>query len=305
MKKVSLLMLSIMLVSVILAGCGDNNNSDNAAAPVTPAETTPAANTTDNAAANQEEGYADGSYYAEAEIQEDTEWQEVVAIQVEGGKIVSAKWTALNVKNGGIDKSTYSANGQYGMVAKGKAQAEWHEQAAKAEQFLIEKQDPAAITFDAEGHTDAISGVSIHVNGFVELADKALKAGPVERGPYKDGNYYAEADSFDEKSGWKETASITVMNGKIIAASWNGIHKDGGTDKITRSKSGEYGMVAKGNAQAEWHEQAYKAEQYLLEKQDPALMTYDDGGYTDAISGVSIHINGFVDLAAKALENAK
>lgn len=33
----------------------------------------------------------------------------------------------------------------------GGASSEWHEQAAKAEEFLIEKQDPAAITFDAEG----------------------------------------------------------------------------------------------------------------------------------------------------------
>jgi len=122
---------------------------------------------------------------------------------------------------------------------------------------------------------------------------------------YKDGVYTAEQDNFDEKSGWKSTIKIVVEGGKIVSVDWNGVHKDGGDDKDTRSKSGEYGMVAKGGAQAEWHEQAEKMEAYLVEVQDPKLIKYDDGGYTDAVAGVSIHVNDFVELAIKALENAK
>ncbi|MNE53911.1 FMN-binding domain protein [compost metagenome] len=192
------------------------------------------------------------------------------------------------------------------MVAKGNAQAEWHEQAAKMEQYLIEQQSVEGITLNDEGKTDAISGVSVGVDEFSALVGKALAAGPVEAGAYKDGNYHAEAAEFDANSGWKETVDITVINGKIAAVQWNGVHKDGGTDKVTRSKSGEYGMAAKGGAQAEWHEQALKAEQYLLEVQDPAAIAFNaEDGKTDAITGVSIHVNGFVELALKALETAK
>jgi hypothetical protein len=61
------------------------------------------------------------------------------------------------------------------MVEKGGAQAEWHEQAKAAEAYLLEVQDPTAIEYtDDEGHTDAISGVSIHVIEFFDLVEKAL-----------------------------------------------------------------------------------------------------------------------------------
>lgn len=305
MKKVGMMLLMLMLVASIAAGCG-GEKSTNDKQPANTATNAPAETKAPEPTASAEatEGYADGSYYAEAVPKEDSDWQEVIALQVEGGKIVDVNWNAIN-KNGGLDKKALSEAGQYGMKEKGKAAAEWHEQAAALEQFLMEKQEPAAIVVDDNGKTDAVSGVSITASGFAQLADTALKAGPVERGAYKDGSYYAEADSFDEKSGWKETVNITVMNGKIVAASWNGVHKDGGTDKVTRSISGEYGMKEKGNAAAEWHEQAFNAEQYLIEKQDPAAITYGDDGSTDAISGVSIHVNGFVELAAKALANAK
>lgn len=62
------------------------------------------------------------------------------------------------------------------MVKFGKARAEWHEQAAKAEAALINAQDPAKIAVEADGKTDAISGVSIHVGSFLQLATLALKA---------------------------------------------------------------------------------------------------------------------------------
>ena len=62
------------------------------------------------------------------------------------------------------------------MVAIGKASAEWHEQAQLVEGFIADAQEIDAITLvDADGHTDAISGVSIKVTSFVELAKQALK----------------------------------------------------------------------------------------------------------------------------------
>jgi len=187
------------------------------------------------------------------------------------------------------------------MVAKGGAQAEWHEQAIAAENYLIETQDPTAITYtDDAGHTDDIAGVSIHVVEFFNLAEKALEKGPVALGPYEDGVYYAEAAEF-ASSGWKGTVDLTVYNGRIMAVNWSAVN-EAGQDKKEASINGDYGMVAKGGAQAEWHEQAYAAEAFLLETQDPAAITYNADGYTDAISGVSVHVNDFVELVEKALE---
>jgi len=111
---------------------------------------------------------------------------------------------------------------------------------------------------------------------------------------YKDGTYYAEADDFDE-SGWKDTVTIEVKNGKIVSVDWNAINKDGGDDKDTLSRNGGYKMVEYGGAQAEWHEQAEKVEAYLVEKQDPTDIKYkDNDGHTDAISGATIKVKKFL-----------
>lgn len=299
-KKLSVFMAMALILGV-LAGCSGGNNDNGSKANEDPKPTT---NESTNTPSNTDGKWQDGVYYAEAELTDDTTWQYIVALTVEGGKITDVNWNALHVE-GGLDKKEYSKRGLYGMVAKAGAQAEWHEQAEKAEQFLIEKQDPAAFAVNDNGKTDAVSGVSITVSDFVELVNKALEAGPVEAGPYKDGTYYAEEPEFGS-SGWKYTATITVMNGKIVAADWNGIHKDGGDDKDTVSKNGEYGMVEKGGAIAEWHEQAYLAEQYLIETQDPTAITYTtEQGHTDAISGVTIHVVEFFTLAEEALKAAK
>jgi len=288
-KLLAVLLVGMLLISLV--GCSANE-------PAQPKEET-----------KKEEvksagKYKDGLYYAEEEgFTKD--WKYSATLQVENGKIVSADWNGVNIK-GGKDKVTLSSDGEYGLVAKGNAQAEWHEQAAKAAAYLVETQDPTKITYkDAEGHTDDIAGVSIHVIEFFELAQKALDNGPVPQGPYKDGFYYAQENEFAK--GWKTTVNITVKNGTIVGADWNALPEDEtNPDKDTYSKSGEYGIVAKGNAQAEWHEQAAKAEVYLLKTQDPTKITYkDEEGHTDDIAGVSIHVSEFFKLAEEALQNAK
>lgn len=300
MKKASIILSSALLLG-LLAGCGSSDNGNNAEkANNTPAATENSANTSTNAPA--EEGkYQDGVYYAQAEPDAKTGWQYYVTLNVSGGKITEAKWNAINA-NVGVDKVTYSKEGKYGMKAGG-AQAEWHEQAEKTEAYLIEKQDPKDIVLNEEGKTDAISGVSVHVNEFFTLADQALTAGPVQAGTYKDGTYHAEAAEF-AGSGWKETADVVVAGGKIIKVNFSGVN-EAGEDKKQNSVDGKYGMVEKGGAQAEWHEQAAKAEAYLIEKQDPAALTFNDEGKTDAISGVSISLQSYYDLAAQALAQAK
>jgi major membrane immunogen (membrane-anchored lipoprotein) len=64
-------------------------------------------------------------------------------------------------------------------------------------------------------------------------------------------------------------------------------------------------MVSQGDAQAPWYEQAEQVEQYLIETQDPTDVRINDEGKTDAISGVSVTVQGFFTLAQEALEGAR
>ncbi|NLJ40813.1 MAG: FMN-binding protein [Clostridiales bacterium] len=121
----------------------------------------------------------------------------------------------------------------------------------------------------------------------------------------KDGSYTAEEADFDDYSGWKDNVTVEVKDGKITAVDWNSTHKDGGKDKKTSSKDGDYGMVAFGDAVAEWHEQAEKVESFLIEKQDVDAIKLDDEGKTDSVAGVTMIVGGFVDMVKDALSKAK
>jgi len=296
MKKVSVILSSVLLLG-LLAGCGSSNEGNKEANKATNAPTQTENKTNAPAAEGK---YQDGVYFAQGETDKESGWRPFVKLTVAGGIITEAKWNATSATVP-VDKVTFSEEGKYGMKAGG-AQSEWHEQAAAVEKYLIEKQDPKDITLD-QGKTDAISGVSMHVSDFFTLADAALTAGPIQVGPYKDGNYHAEGAAFDEKSGWKETADLVIAAGKIVNVDFSGVNAKG-EDKKQNSIDGKYGMKA-GGAQSEWHEQAALAEQYLLDKQDPASLTFNEEGKTDAISGVSIHLKSYYDLAAQALEQAK
>ncbi|MHA0857093.1 FMN-binding protein [Paenibacillus sp. CMAA1364] len=296
-KKWTVLLCSLMLVGV-LSACGSNNEGAK--------NTNDKGNATETVvpAAGEEQGqYKDGSYYAEGTYDQESGWKPYVVLTVKDGKIDTANWNFVSSK-GGPDKKAVDKAGNYGMKEFGKASAEWYEQAEKAEAFLIEKQDPAAITLDNDGKSDAISGVTIHVNDLATLAKEALDAGPAAPGTYKDGSYHAEAKEFDATSGWKGTVDLTVANGKIIYAFFSGVN-EAGEDKQANSIEGKYGMKANGGSIAEWHEEAQAAQDFLIEKQDPAAITLNEEGKTDAISGVTIHVSDFVTLSQEALEGAK
>lgn len=297
------LMLSLVFMfAFALVGCGDTEETE--APPAPPAEEVekPAANEPEEEA-EPEAKYADGIYYAEDELF-DGGWKYTATIEVKDGKITTAEWNGVNIE-GGKDKLTLSADGEYPMVAKGGAQAEWYEQAQKAADYLVETQDPTMINYTTdEGHTDDIAGVSIHVVEFFDLAEQAMANGPVAAGPYKDGFYYAQEAEFAK--GFKYMAHIAVKNGSIVAVDFNAIGEgEEAPDKDAFSRSGEYGMKA-GGASSEWHEQADLSEEYLLQTQDPTKIAYTtDEGNTDDIAGVTMKVKAFFTLAEQALANAK
>lgn len=118
----------------------------------------------------------------------------------------------------------------------------------------------------------------------------------------KDGTYKAESAEFDASTGYKDSVEVTVKDGKITEVNWDATHKDGGKTKKERSEAGEYDMKNNG---LKWHEQAAAMEAALISAQDPAALVVTDEGKTDAVTGVSIHVSGFVALAAEALAKAK
>ena len=244
----------------------------------------------------------DGFYFAEEAEFQSSGWKYQVVLQVKGGKIVSANWNGIN-SLGLEDKKTVASSGRYGMVKASKLGKEWHEQAALVEKYLVDTQDLSFAKYTTPaGNTDAISGVSIHVKEFFELAKAAAASAPVAKGSYKkDGWFYAKAAGFD-KSGYMTTALITVVNGRIVSANWNALHKAGGDTKLIRAVKGTYKMNAK---QGEWNVQAPRVEAALIKAQDPAKIALTADGHTDAISGVSITVSDFIAIAAEALKAAK
>jgi len=235
----------------------------------------------------------DGFYFAEEAAFQSSGWKDQVVVKVAGGKIVSVSWNGVN-SLGVADKKTVSAAGGYGMIKASKLGKEWHEQAAAVEQHVVSTQNTAG--------TDAISGASLATKGFFALLKTALAGKPIAKGSYgKDGWFYAISPAFDN-TGYKATALITVVNGRIVSANWNGISKDGGDSKFVRATKGSYKMGAK---QGEWHVQAPRLEAALVKSQDPAKISVKSDGKTDAVSGVSIQVNGFIAVAAEALKAAK
>lgn len=123
-------------------------------------------------------------------------------------------------------------------------------------------------------------------------------------GKLKDGTYTATQDDYDQETGWKDSATVTVKNGEVTAVDWNGTKEGVAENKKEYSKSGQYGMKEKGGAQAEWHEEAALAEKYFVDHKGKINLDYKDGK-TDAISGVTIKVESFFKLAEKALEDAR
>ncbi len=114
-----------------------------------------------------------------------------------------------------------------------------------------------------------------------------------------DGTYYAERDGYSD--GYRENMSLTVENGRITDVLWDAENESGGKSKRQASYDGEYVMTADGLM---WHEQAQLLEARLTELQDPSKMVFDDNGKTDAVAGVSIKINSFVELAQECCAKA-
>ena len=240
--------------------------------------------------------FADGEYTAKGEP-DDSGFTDQVTMTVADGKITEVSWDALG--EDGTSKSVLSEKGEYTMTEDGPT---WKEQAESLAKALVENQSLDVFTMDAQGKTDAVSGVSISIGGFVNLAKQCMyEAAGIENEEsltLADGEYTAKGEPDD--SGFTDQVTMTVADGKITEVSWDALGEDG-TSKSVLSEKGEYTMTEDGPT---WKEQAESLAKALVENQSLDVFTMDAQGKTDAVSGVSISIGGFVSLAQDCLNQA-
>ena len=113
-----------------------------------------------------------------------------------------------------------------------------------------------------------------------------------------DGTYSKKSEEAD--NGYIYEMKMTVEGGKITALTYDGIDENG-KSKTELSLAGEYVMTENGPT---WAEQAQALAAFVVENQSTTGITMDDNGKTDAVAGVSISVNGFVDFANALLQEA-
>ena len=229
----------------------------------------------------------DGLYFAEDSTYSEDGWKNTVTLEIKDGIITTIEFNSIN-ETATEDKRTLSQTDEYLMSDADTESLKWHEQIEKLESYIINNQDTSAIQTTEDGKTDTSSGVTISVTTFLQLMNTALADGPIEKGNYQDGHYYAEQETFTD--GYKYNINLIVENGYIVEAHWDAIKED---DNLTSGHSTEEIQ--------NWNHQAQLLESYLINIQDPTLITYNEDNKTDAISGVTIEVNQFIELVIQAL----
>ena len=213
--------------------------------------------------------YKDGVYEY---VKDDTVY---VTLTVEGGKVTAVTWDELQ---NGEWKSVLSEQGKYVMKPI------WKTQAESMCAYVVENQSTDGLNLNDSGKTDVVSGVSISVNGFVDLVNEAIA-----EANGADGTYEKVKDD-------AVFVSVTIADGKITAVTWDELQN--GEWKSVLSEQGKYVM------KPIWKTQAERMCAYVVENQTTAGLNLNDSGKTDVVSGVSISVNTFVDMVNEALVQA-
>lgn len=157
MKKFAVLALLVSSM-LTLTACGAKTTD-------APAETTPV---TSEAPATTDEAFT-GEKVGEVA---DEEGKTVATVTFEAGTPVSVKFDYINAKDNS-SKYEAAAAGTYDM---GEGSTPWNEQVDALATFLAENNfDVEKVTLtDADGHTDAVTGVSIKIPALLEAVKAAL-----------------------------------------------------------------------------------------------------------------------------------
>ena len=224
----------------------------------------------------------DGQYFAEVDTHT-SNWREIVDVEVVHGKIKKITFNAVNQEATDYKRSQ---NEQKESESDNKTDNGWEEQLQLLEDYLLKNQD-SILTLTKET-IQPIEGLTIDPHPFIELLQRALKTDPIQTGAYQDGRYFTTIN--DEQNKTKHTINLLVHHGYIIAAHW-----DTTIPSDLNLTEEEQSYVD------QWNEQANLLEQHLIQLQDPTQITFNEENKTADISGVTIEVHQFIELATKAL----
>jgi len=235
--------------------------------------------------------YSDGFYFAQDGSYTNNQKNQVV-LEVKGGKIAAASWNLLSLGAGSQDLKAIAKAGQVAGAVT------WVNNAAVVEAFLVSSQNVNATS---------VAGVpsNFNVGPFFDLTRKALAAGPVAKGAFKDGWFYALAAGPDEYH-TRNSTLITIVNGTLVDVLWNGVlvgmPANINPSKMITSRNNQYPMTG---ARSRWDQQADATALALLQAQNPDSLKVRPDGHADGISGVTMQIKPFLDVVKEALAQAK
>ncbi len=225
----------------------------------------------------------------------------------------------------------------YGMVAYGQAIAEWDEQAAALAAFAVGKtaQELKEGAIDETGRapegSDLATSATIYLGGYVSAIEAAAANAAYLGAQSGDTLRLASLSSVEgsasadgENPGQTQlevTATALTMNGDVITSclidsvqakvafdAAGVITTDLSAPVQTKNELGEsYGMVAYGQAIAEWNEQAASFAAYVTGKTaaqvaDIAVTETTKPAEADLATSVTIAIGGFQALIGKAAQ---
>ena len=235
-------------------------------------------------------GLNDGTYYVESEEVDGN--RDTLELTVAGGKVTGIVWDVVNAE--GVGKRILSEQGVYVMTEDGPI---WKEQAEALAAAVIENQSVDFLNMNEAGKTDAVSGVSISVGGFVNvLADALEQAAGKSSVVLADGTYEAEAVAGD----YTDVATMVVSGGKITEITLDSVDADG-NKKSVLAEQGVYVMTEDG---LNWKEQAEALAAAVVAGQSVECLALNAEGKTDAVSGVSIYVGGLVSLIENMIGQA-
>jgi major membrane immunogen (membrane-anchored lipoprotein) len=261
---------------------------------------------------NSSEYKVDGEFLAyEVSVHRNAPMVTTVTVTIEDGEVVgfyidARQGSATQTEGADTEEDTsddvwsYSWNEKtkkelgddYGMVENGGAIAEWDEQAALIEAYMLEN-GVDAVEVDAEEVITNITGVTIKDGGYTTLAAEALELA-------KEGKFQAVFCNNDDlviatmmvdAKGVATDLVLDVLQGKPAQGTFEWAPK-------SKQELGlDYGMKDASEIGKEWYEQADAIAAYVLENGADSIQV-DDTGHISNITGASVRNSGYSDVFA-------